>query len=207
MNAQNWLGDFAAAGKNLVKTAQLLLALLVLTVPIWASESATTRGTRIFINGRELTKEQVIALAQTYHYFPPPGRYWYDTRSGAWGVEGHETAGFILTGHDFGPLAANASRGNTGVYINGREINMIEGARIYQTFGAVYRGHWWLDGRTGYYGVEGNPMPLGNIVAALQAQRNGRSGDNFWCSATACGNDDGNSGYVDVGGTIVGYDH
>lgn len=33
-----------------------------------------------------------------------------------------------------------------------------------------------------------------------------RAGDNFWSSSTACGNDNGQSGYVSVGGTIVGYD-
>jgi hypothetical protein len=33
-----------------------------------------------------------------------------------------------------------------------------------------------------------------------------RSVDNFWSSLTASGNDNGSSGYVDVGGTIVGYD-
>jgi hypothetical protein len=61
-------------------------------------------------------------------------------------------------------------------------------------------------GRTGNYGIKGNPMPMRNIVAALQAQRSARTGDNFCCSVTACGNDNGQSGYVDVGGTIVGYD-
>jgi uncharacterized membrane protein YvbJ len=40
------------------------------------------------------------------------------------------------------------------------------------------------------------------IANAAQQQ----SGDNFWSSATARGNDNGQSGYVDVGGTIVGYD-
>lgn len=164
-------------------------------------------GTGVIINGRELNKQQITALAAAYHYFPPPGRYWYDSRSGAWGLEGREAMGFILPGHELGPLSPRASNGNTGVFINGREINMIEAAWIQRTFGAVYRGRWWLDGATGYYGLEGSPMPIGNIRAALQSRRNGQKGDNFWCSATACGNDDGKSGYVDVGGTIVGYDH
>jgi len=51
------------------------------------------------------------------------------------------------------------------------------------------------------------PVPLGNMNAILRAKQNTRAGDNFWCSVTACGNDNGQSGYVDVGGTIVGYDH
>ena len=40
------------------------------------------------------------------------------------------------------------------------------------------------------------------VANTMQQQR----GDNFWSSATASGNDNGQSGYVDVGGTIVGYD-
>jgi hypothetical protein len=50
---------------------------------------------------------------------------------------------------------------------------------IRQSFGGVYRGRWWLDGRTGYYGLEGNPMPLGNARTPLQAKRSGQRGDNF----------------------------
>src|SRR5579872_13948 len=167
---------------------------------------AAANRTGIFINGKELTPEQASGMAAAYRYAPIPGRYWYDSRSGAWGFEGHETAGFLLPGYNFGPLAADASHGNTGVFINGRQINMIEAMRIRQTFGAVYRGRWWLDGRTGYYGLEGNSVPVGNVIAALQAQRSGRGGDNFWSSTTARGNDNGQSGYVDVGGAIVGYD-
>jgi hypothetical protein len=162
--------------------------------------------TRVFINGRELTRQEVTNLVVIYHYVPPAGRYWYDSRSGAWGVEGYKTAGFILPGHDFGPVAENASNGNTGVFVNGRELNIAEALNIQRSMGAVCRGHWWLDGRTGNFGVEGNPLPQGNISGVLRAQQSTRHGDNFWCSATACGNDNGSSGYVDVGGKIVGYD-
>jgi hypothetical protein len=144
-----------------------------------------------------------MALAATYHYAPPRGRYWYDPMSGAWGAEGHETVGFILPGYDFGPLAADASAGNTGVFINGREINMVEAASLQRTFGAVYQGHWWLDGCTGNYGLEGNPMPMGNIIAALRAQNSARNGDNFWSSATARGNSSGGCSYVSVDGATA----
>jgi len=171
-----------------------------------ANGSVAQGGTGVFINGQELTRDQVMAIAATYRYAPLRGHYWYDSQSGAWGFAGHETVGFLLPGHDFGPLAADASEGNTGVFINGRQLNMIEAVRIQQTFGAVYQGHWWLDGRTGNFGVEGNPMPVGNLIAMVRAQQSTRRGDNFWCSTTACGNDNGQSGYVDVGGKIAGYD-
>ena len=49
-----------------------------------------------------------------------------------------------------------------------------------------------------------------SVVLQLQQQAMAnamrQSGDNFWSSATARGNDNGSSGYVDVGGYIVGYD-
>src|SRR5690348_14640218 len=71
-------------------------------------------GTGIFINGNELTRRQALAIVTLYQRLPPPAHYWYDARSGAWGLDGHETAGFILSGHNFGSLSPDASRGNTG---------------------------------------------------------------------------------------------
>jgi hypothetical protein len=163
--------------------------------------------TGVFINGRELNPDQVAALTATYGYSPPAGRFWYDSLSGAWGALGREPAGFILPGHDFGPLPADASGGTTGVFINGRQLNMVEAIAIQSAFGAVYPGRWWLDGRTGYFGLEGNPMPLGNLIAMIQAQNNpagaGGGGDNFWSSRTAVGNSSGGCTYVNVGGTTA----
>lgn len=160
-------------------------------------------GTQVFINGHELTQQEVDALTATYHYPPLKGHFWYDTMSGAWGAEGREPAGFLLPGHDFGPLSPRASNGNTGVFINGREINMVEAGNIQRTFGAVYQGRWWIDGRTGNYGVEGNPMPVGNILAALRAQSSSRNGDNFWSTGNARGNSSGGCSYVSVDGATA----
>lgn len=175
-----------------------VMAALAAAVPGFA-------GTDIFVNGTELTGRQVQALMATYRVTaPPPGRYWYDARSGAWGLEGHETVGFLMPGHDFGPLAPNASAGRTGVYINGRELNNVEAVTLQRTFGAVYRGRWWLDGRTGYWGAEGNPVPLGNIKMALRTQQGSSGGgDHSWSSTYARGNSDGNCGYVSVDGATV----
>jgi hypothetical protein len=167
-------------------------------------------ATGIVINGIELTEQQVLMVAHLYGHPPPFGRYWYDSRSGAWGREGSGTAGFILAGHNFGHLARDASNGNTGVIINGRELNVSEALSLQRIFGVVYRGRWWLDGRTGNWGAEGNPRPLGNILAALQAQqqRGGGApveGDNFWSTPYAAGNSNGGCGYINLGGgQIVG---
>ena len=156
-------------------------------------------GTNVFINGNELSPKQVVAIAAAYHRMPAPGRYWYDSISGAWGVEGWPPAGFVRPGYDFGPIAEDASNGDTGVVINGREITRIEVVRLRQILGVVYRGRWWLDGRTWKFGIEGNPMPVGTLPGA------GRSGnrDNFGCSRVGCSNSDGHFGYVGVDGAFV----
>jgi hypothetical protein len=153
---------------------------------LWIPLFVYGQGSRIYINGHELTSAQTSTIRNLYQYLPPPGRYWYDSRSGAWGVEGHETLGFILPGLTLGSLAANASNGKTGVFINGREINFIEASRIQATFGAVYQGHFWLDGRTGYYGVDGYPMPLGNMFALIKSRQTSAGRDGLQCGRISC---------------------
>jgi hypothetical protein len=117
-----------------------LLVLSMLSACILAVPARAATG--IVINGTELTTPQALAVVAMYGYAPPRGRYWYDSRSGAWGLEGSGTAGFILPGHNFGPVARDASNGNTGVIINGRELNLTEALSLQRTFGAAYRGRW-----------------------------------------------------------------
>jgi hypothetical protein len=137
-------------------------------------------GTGIFVNDRELSAEQVEQLRQVYGAVAPKGRYWYDPKSGLFGYWGFEAAGYLRPGHDFGPLAATASRGNTGIFLNGREINLTEAGYFQRIFGVVYQGRYWLDGETGYLGVEGNPTPIVNLVAAVrQAQQAARGGSEY----------------------------
>jgi len=163
----------------------------------------STKSSGIFINNRELTAKQVAEIKRIYMFVAPPGRYWYDTRSGLWGLMGHEAAGFLNPGHDFGPLPADASNGNTGVFINGRQLNMAEGLYCQQLFCAVYQGHWWLDGRTGNIGVEGNPMPLANVYMILQQRGRSGGGGYSWSSKNtgAYGGSDGNCSYVSIPGS------
>lgn len=163
--------------------------------------------TGIFINARELIPTQVQQLRAIYGYVAPPGQYWYDTKSGLYGVMGWEAAGFMQPGHDFGPLPANASNGNTGVFINGRQINMAEAMYCQRIFGAVYQGRWWLDGRTGNLGAEGSPVPIANVYMALQnsqrSSQGGSGGGYGWHSKItgASGGSDGKCSYVNIPGS------
>jgi membrane-associated protease RseP (regulator of RpoE activity) len=166
--------------------------------------SAAPGRTAIYINGREITAAQVEQLRSTYGYLVPPGQYWYDPTSGLYGVMGREAAGFMQPGHNFGPLPANASNGNTGVFINGRQINMVEAMYCQRLFGAVYQGRWWLDGRTGNLGAEGSPVPIANVYMALQqSQRSSQGGGYSWHSKItgASGGSDGKCSYVSIPGS------
>lgn len=193
----------AQPAKHSATGKSLSAAMAKSAVPTPASPAAAATG--LFVNNRELTPAQVEQIRQIYGFVAPPGRYWYDAKSGLWGVIGREAAGFLRPGHDFGPLPPNPSNGNTGVFINGREINMVEAMYCQQLFGAVYRGRWWLDGTTGYLGMEGNPAPVANVFLALQqAARSGQgSGGYSWHSnATgASGGSDGKCSYVSIPGS------
>ena len=141
-----------------------------------AVNASQSQGTNVVINEKEVSSQQIAALTQMYGAAPPPGRYWYDPRSGLYGYWGREAAGYIRPGHAFGPLSPRASAGNTGVFINGREINLTEAGFFQRLFGVVYQGHFWLDGSNGNMGIDGNPTPLANLVLAMrQAQSNGSS--------------------------------
>ena len=135
----------------------------------------TNPGTGVFINQQEITQQQWEAIKRLYGA-APPGHYWYDARSGLYGKVGFEAAGYINPGLDFGPLAPNASNGNSGIFINGREINMTEAMFFQRICGGIFQGRWWLDGETGNVGMEGMPTPMTNLTTALQQAQFDRSG-------------------------------
>jgi hypothetical protein len=91
-----------------------------------ASSSAGTSAAQdpgIVVNGQALSAETVQQLKQIYPVVIPSGRYWYYPVSGAWGREGQPIAGQMMPGLSLGgPLQATASRGTSGVFINGRQI-------------------------------------------------------------------------------------
>ena len=132
------------------------------------------------INGKTLTAEQKAEFLRVYGTAPLAGDFWYDTRSGLWGVKGREAFGILRPGHDFGALDPAASAGNTGVFLNSRQINMAEALYIRNLLGAVLPGRWWLDGATGYFGLEGSTLPAGNLYLAARAAQARSGGANYY---------------------------
>jgi hypothetical protein len=165
----------------------------------------------VIINNTILTVEQIQEIRNRYGAEPRPGNYWYDSASGLYGVTGYPSFGFMYPGHNFGTISRNASAGNTGVIINGRELPQLEWAVWSYILGYyIQPGNYWFDSQ-GNAGYVGSSIPVVNLfVAARQNSYSGQggSGDNFWSSRFGAGNSnaDNTQGYVSVPGYgPVGY--
>jgi hypothetical protein len=135
----------------------------------------------VVVNRVALPAETVRALERAYRVPIAPGRYWYDALSGAWGIEGAPISGQMMPGLRLGgPLRADASRGNTRVFINGRELTVTEVAGLQQACRtAVYRGRYWVNAQ-GIGGIEGGP-PIFNLAACGASRPSGGSSTRTYC--------------------------
>ncbi|KAI8532042.1 hypothetical protein RHMOL_Rhmol11G0182500 [Rhododendron molle] len=81
-------------------------------------------STRVTINGNLMSDcllKKAVKLSGPIH----PGHYWYDSRAGFWGVMGGPCLGIIppcIEEFDY-PMPGNCAGGNTGVFVNGRELH------------------------------------------------------------------------------------
>ncbi|MEO1035967.1 MAG: hypothetical protein AAFX44_10445 [Pseudomonadota bacterium] len=155
---------------NAKRFARAILAAALLG----ASALATAQAGGVVVNGRTMTGPEIQAFTEAYGSAPIPGNYWYDARSGLYGYIGGMPLGRMNPGHNYGAMAANASNGTTGVYINGRQLPAQEVAQYAQMFGTVQPGRYWLDA-SGNVGIEGNSQPMANLYGGM-AQANGVSG-------------------------------
>jgi hypothetical protein len=162
----------------------------------------------IKINGVALTLAQISELEQRYGVKPRAGEYWYDSTSGLYGAVGYSSYGFMLAGHDFGPLQRQSSLRNTGVLVNGRELTVSEWWVWSLIVGSwIPSGSYWLDAK-GNAGTGDQPSvasSLGNLYDKAKQggyTGTGGSGDNFWSTRFSAGNYDPNQGvgYVSVPG-------
>ncbi|MEM6929940.1 MAG: hypothetical protein AAF602_23585, partial [Myxococcota bacterium] len=145
-----------------------MAAVVGVSTPAVAAPPAAEARTGVVINGKELTPAQYMSFARMYRVPPQPGQWWYDPKSGQFGRVGEPVSGLVRPGHDFGPLAADASRGTTGVFLNGRQLPVTEVTLYTMLLGPILPGRYWLDPQ-GNVGREGNPMPVANLVVAGRA--------------------------------------
>jgi hypothetical protein len=142
--------------------------------PGTAAAPSAPGALRVVVNGVALEPGRIAALQREHGLRFASGEFWYDRVSGAWGVVGGPTAGAIAPGIAMGgPLRRDASRGNTGVIVNGREIRMEE-VRALQQLVPVYPGRYWIDAQ-GSFGLEGGPM-VGNLAAIARSRQAPRQG-------------------------------
>ncbi|MCZ6818109.1 MAG: DUF4412 domain-containing protein [Calditrichaeota bacterium] len=122
-----------------------------------SAETYPRQQRQVFINGKRLQAATLQALERLYGVRVRDGHYWYDRTAGLWGLEGGPAAGRMQPGHDLGgPLPPDASRSHTGVFINGRQIHILELQALSQMFGWVRPGRYWLNAQ-GIGGHEGGP--------------------------------------------------
>ncbi len=98
----------------------------------------------------------------------PDGDYWYDNANGLWGRWGESSAGFIQAGLNLGgPMPANCSNGNTGVFLDGRELAAVDLSDL-QRVVTLPPGRYWMDAQ-GNMGAEGQAASVNLVQLARQA--------------------------------------
>jgi hypothetical protein len=117
--------------------------------------------TDVLVNGMPLSAELLAELERSRRAPLQSGRYWYDAVSGAWGPQGGPTRGFISAGLALGGrLPADASNGETGVFVNGRELHWFDLSCLHH-LGPVWPGRYSIDA-LGNFAIQGGAM-LGNL--------------------------------------------
>ena len=155
----------------------------------------------VVVNGVALGSKTKQALEQGYGVPIKPGRYWYDNVSGVWGLEGGPTAGQILPGLKLGgPLKRDASKGHTGVIVNGRELHEKDVAALQRCLQVVPGRYWVL--ANGLGGPEGGP-PQFNLAALCGAKAGSGSStkcDDYGNGQFNCSNQRTGIGMIGEGG-------
>ncbi|XP_073143988.1 uncharacterized protein [Henckelia pumila] len=89
-----------------------------------SNQNAEKEKADVTINGHRMPNE-MIKKAEEVAGPIHPGQYWYDYRAGFWGLMGGPCLGIIPPGiEEFNcPMPEKCAGGNTGIYVNGRELN------------------------------------------------------------------------------------
>jgi hypothetical protein len=168
--------------------------------------SAGCASDALTINGQVPSQQALAALSAARGQLPA-GDWWYDSRSGLYGMMGKGASGVVEAGYDFGPLPRDASSGSSGIFFNGRQLTALEAAYVLYLFGIdpaqapYYAGEYLLEATGDLYTAQG--VPVGNLYQ--RAQQSGGSGGSceVWSSRLAAGNSCGGCSYVNVGGSFA----
>lgn len=168
----------------------------------------------VFVNGVRLEDSARQALERGYGVPIKPGRYWYDSVSGVWGLEGGPAEGQIHPGLRLGgTLKRDASKGRTGVIVNGRELHALDVAALQRCVRVVPGRYWVLANGVG--GAEGGHAQFNlAVLCGNQASGSGSStrcddygGGQFNCSNPRTGigtiGEGGGRGAVFVDGKVI----
>jgi hypothetical protein len=169
--------------------APVFRTVVILSLSLFALTASAQQSPQVFINRHPLPTDTLQLLERTFSTRIPAGRYWYDRMSGAWGLEGGPAQGFTVAGLPLGgAMPADISKGDTRVFINGRELHQADLEGLKRLVGPVIPGRYWLDAQ-GYAGTEGGPAiaNLRLLAQGLYRQGNG-VGENYGGGAGAYGN-------------------
>lgn len=89
-----------------------------------SSQTVEQGKPNVIVNGH-LIHGRLVKKAEKLAGPIQPGEYWYDFRAGFWGVMGGPGLGIIppfIEEFNY-PMPENCAAGNTGVFVNGRELN------------------------------------------------------------------------------------
>lgn len=157
-----------------------LFALLIFSMSLFAQN--TTR--KVLVNGVHLDAATLQQLDRMAQITIADGDYWYDRMNGSWGLTSGPCLGFTTANMNLGgALSPRASAGNTGVFINGRELHPtdVQGLNtLFAPFGtSTQRGRYWVDAY-GNFGTEGVPYPTGNLMQMVQILQQQSKGNGYY---------------------------
>ncbi len=134
---------------------------------------------KVYVNDKRIADKIVRLLESRYRIRIADGDYWYDKISGLWGYVGGGTEGVIPAGWNLGgKLKEDVSDGNTGVFINGRELTNSEVTYLRNLVGRINRGRYWLNDK-GFAGFVGQ-RALVNLYQASRRKKSGSLYRNFY---------------------------
>ena len=186
-----------------------IFALIALS--FFLNVNAQTKMESYVVNDQPVAADTILQLEKKYGIKCIPGNYWYDKMTGAFGKQGGPCTGIGVAGLRIGgQLKANASAGTTNVFINARELHLVD-VQSLQTFMQVMPGRYWMDAY-GNFGFENYPA-VGNVYLLYKSKFTGSNKNSYyknnpWSGETTSFGSDGSFMYYSSkksDGTTIDY--